>query len=182
MISMSRVQDIRRMRREGESVAGISRATGVSEPMMRKYLKLQDLSPKMPVKAKGLSAMDECSPIVDSWLEADRGVWHERRHTARHIWERLVEEEHATMSYSTVRRYVKNWKDAHKGDGDGFLDQVGLLADMQVDFGQADFYVAGVRTRLHHLVSTSRTPTWGSRRCSPARTPNACGPLAVFGG
>ena len=56
------------------------------------------------------------------------------------------------MSYSTVRRYVKGWKDAHKGEGDGFLDQVGLPADMQVDFGQADFYVVGVRTRLHHLV------------------------------
>ena len=38
------------------------------------------------------------------------------------------------------------------GGGDGFLDQVGLPADMQVDFGQADFYVVGVRTRLHHLV------------------------------
>jgi len=103
MISMSKVQDIRRMRREGESIAGISRATGVSEPTVRKYLKPQDLSPKMPVKAKGPSVMDQYSAIVDSWLEADQGVWHKQRHTAQRVWERLVEEERATMSYSTVR-------------------------------------------------------------------------------
>ena len=59
------------MRREGESIAGISRATGVSEPTVRKYLKPQDLSPKMPVRSKGLSVMGDYAAIVDSWLEAE---------------------------------------------------------------------------------------------------------------
>ena len=182
MISMSKVQDIRKMRREGESIAGISRATGVSEPTVRKYLKPQDLSPKMPVKAKGPSVMDEYSAIVDSWLEADRGVWHKQRHTAQRVWERLVEEEHATMSYSTVRRYVKDWKDAHKDEGDGFLDQIGLPADMQVDFGQADFYVVGVRTRLHHLVCDFPFSNMGLAQVFPGENAECVceGLMAVF--
>lgn len=38
MTIISKVQDIRRMRGEGESIAGISRATGVSKLTVRKYL------------------------------------------------------------------------------------------------------------------------------------------------
>ncbi|WP_233419518.1 helix-turn-helix domain-containing protein, partial [Bifidobacterium subtile] len=39
---MSRINSIRRRRREGESIASIARAEGVSEPTVRKYLKVDD--------------------------------------------------------------------------------------------------------------------------------------------
>ena len=170
------------MRREGESIAGISRATGASEPTVRKRLKPQDLSPKMPARAKGPSVVDGCSAIVDSWLEADRGAWHKQRHTAQRVWERLVEEEHATMSHSTVRRYVKDRKGARKSEGDGFLDHAGIPADMQVDFGQADFYVVGVRTRLHHLVCDFPFSNMGLAQVFPGENAECVceGLMAVF--
>ena len=86
------------------------------------------------------------------------------------------------MSYSTVRRYVKGWKDAHRGEGDGFLDQVGLPADMQVDFGQADFYVVGVRTRLHHLVCDFPFSNMGLAQVFPGETAECVceGLMSVF--
>ena len=52
MISMSVVQDIRRLRMEGESIASIARNAGVSEPTVRKYLRPRDMSPSLPVKEK----------------------------------------------------------------------------------------------------------------------------------
>lgn len=170
------------MRREGESVAGISRAIGVSEPTVRKYLKPRGLSPKIPAKAKGPSAMDAYAAKVDSRLEADRGVWHKQRHTAQRVWERLVEEEHATMSYSTVRRYAREWKDAHRSEGDGFLDQVGIPADMQVDFGQTDFHAVGVRTRLHHLVCNFPFSNMGLAQVFPGENAECVfeGPMEAF--
>lgn len=152
MISMSVIQDIRRRRRDGETIASIARSAGVSEPTVRKYLKPQDLSPTLPVKEKRPSVMDSYADIVDGWLTDDLGNWHKQRHTAKRVWQRLCEEHGAGMSYNTVQRYVKKWRAAHRGASECFLDQTAIPADMQVDFGQADFYLCDVRTRLHYLV------------------------------
>lgn len=152
MISMSVIQDIRRLRREGDSIASISRTTGVSEPTVRKYLKAQDMSPQMPLKAKRPRLIDEYAHVVDGWLEEDLGNWHKQRHTAKRIWQRLCKEHGADLSYSSVQRYVKRWKEEHRSSSDQFLDQVALPADLQVDFGQGDFYLNDIRTRLHYLV------------------------------
>ncbi len=149
---MSKVKDIRRLRMEGGSIASIAREAGVSEPTVRKYLKPQDLSPSMPLKAKAPCAMVAYSAIVDGWLEEDERCWRKQRHTAKRVWERLRDEHGADVSYSTVQRYVKGWKAARRRSNELFLDQTALPADMQVDFGQADFYLDDVRCRLHHLV------------------------------
>lgn len=152
MISMSMIQNIRSLRMRGESIASIARSAGVSEPTVRKYLQPQDLSPTLPVKKKRPSVMDEYANVVDGWLEEDLGVWHKQRHTAKRIWQRLKDEFGAQMSYNTVQRYVKEWKQVNRRSDECFLDQVAIPADMQVDFGQADFYLRDVRTRLHYLV------------------------------
>jgi hypothetical protein len=56
MINMSRINSIRRRRREGESIASIARAEGVSEPTVRKYLRVDDLSARPPVR-KGVGTV-----------------------------------------------------------------------------------------------------------------------------
>ena len=48
MIGVDKIDDIRRLGRNGASVASISRDTGVSEPTVRKYLREQDLSERPP--------------------------------------------------------------------------------------------------------------------------------------
>lgn len=50
--------------------------------------------------------LDPWKPTIDGWLEADRDVPKKQRHTARRIWQRLVEEHGADVGESTVRRYV----------------------------------------------------------------------------
>ena len=47
---MPQIQSIRRMRRNGESIAAIARKQHVSEPTVRKYLRMDDLSEKPPVR------------------------------------------------------------------------------------------------------------------------------------
>lgn len=44
MISMPQIQSIRSRRRNGESIASIARSERVSEPTVRKYLRVDDLS------------------------------------------------------------------------------------------------------------------------------------------
>ncbi len=66
---------------------------------------------------RGKPAIDPVKPIIDAWLEQDRGRPRKQRHTAQRVYERLCEE-HAdqfTGSASAVRRYVAEAR-AHQGE------------------------------------------------------------------
>ena len=92
MISMPQVQSIRRLRRNGESVASIARKTHVSEPTVRKYLAKEDLSAVPSVRKPRASVIDPYLPVIEQWLAEDRANWRKQRHTATRIWERLRDE------------------------------------------------------------------------------------------
>ena len=98
MISMPRIQSIRQLRRNGESIASIARKVGAGEPTVRKYPEAGDLSPKPPVRKRRASAIDEYVPAIEQWLAEDRGTWHRRRHTATRVWERLRDEKGCVLS------------------------------------------------------------------------------------
>ena len=159
MIGVDKIDDIRRLGRNGASVASISRDTGVSEPTVRKYLREQDLSERPPEigGAPGSPLLEPFEALIDSWLLEDRRCWRKQRHTAKRVYDRLVAEEGFEGSYSTVRRYVRRRReelaaglDAREAQGFLLLDW--LPGECQVDFGQADFRVRGVVTRGHFLV------------------------------
>ena len=170
MISMPVVQDIRKLARSGCSVAEISRETGVSEPTVRKYVNMKDFSPKVPSKKQTPSILNAYKPVIDAWLEGDRRNWHKQRHTAKRIHERPVDEHGFEGSYSTVQRYVKDYKETHKDQRDEYLDLEWRPGEMQVDFGQADFRVVGVRKRLHDLVCDFPFSNVGLAQVFPGET------------
>lgn len=156
---MDKIDDIRRLGRRGASVASIARDTGVSEPTVRRYLREADLSerPPSPGRAPSSPSLEPYGALVDSWLEEDRRCWFKQRHTAKRVYDRLVEEAGYTGSYSTVQRYVRRrreevaaGRDAREAQGFLLLDW--LPGECQVDFGQADFRVRGVAQRGHFLV------------------------------
>ena len=150
---MSKVNDIRRMRREGETVASIARKVGVSRDTVYRYLAADDLSPKMPAKRTKKSRLDPWRPLIESWLDEDRRCWRKQRHTAHRIWVRLTEEEHVEISEARVRQYVAMIRRERGMVYDRqFLDLDWAPGIAQADFGEADFYVLGVRTRLSFFV------------------------------
>ena len=88
--------------------------------------------------------------MVTAWLEGDVLVHRKQRHTARRIWERLVDEEAADVAESTVRRFVREARrelDLERRD-------VAIVAhhlpgeEAQVDFGQAEVIIAGEKVRV----------------------------------
>lgn len=48
MIGVDEIEDIRKRARGGEPIASIARAVGASEPTVRKYARMEDLSPEPP--------------------------------------------------------------------------------------------------------------------------------------
>lgn len=159
MIGMDKIEDIRRLWRRGESIAGIARKVGVSEPTARKYIFMEDLSPKPPKPRRHREGgvLDPYKDAIEDMLAEDRKAWHKQRHTAKRIFDRLVDERGYEGSYSTVRRYVRERRDeialeADTRDEDGYLDLVWDPGTVQVDFGQAYFRFRGVETKGHYLT------------------------------
>ena len=153
MISMSKVHDIRRLKREGETVAAIARIVGVSRDTVYKYIEADDLSPEMPVLQRRRSKLDPYRPLIEQWLDEDAENWRKQRHTAHRIWERLTQEEGVEVSEARVRKYVRDIREERQSAlARQFLDLEWAPGIAQADFGEADFYIGGVRTRLSFFV------------------------------
>lgn len=161
MIGVDKIEDIRKRIRRGESVAEVARKVGVSEPTVRKYRDMEDLSPKPPKSPRRRDGgiLGPHKDKIEEMLAEDRRAWHKQRHTAKRIYDRLVEEDGYKGSYSTVRRYVKDRRDeiaqqAQERDAEGYLDLDWEPGTVQVDFGQAYFIVRGVETKGHYLTTS----------------------------
>ena len=160
MIGAGKIEDIRKGARGGEPIASIARAVGASEPTVRKYARMEDLSPEPPRRREPESeVLAPYEGTVDSWLDDDRRNWRKRRHTAARVYVRLRDEEGHTGSYSTVQRYVRRRREEmarerDRRDAEGFLTLRWLPGEVQVDFGEADFRVRGVVTRGKCLTVT----------------------------
>lgn len=139
-------EEIRRAKeREGLSIRELARRFGVH----RRDVRLALASPVPPSRKKPERVspkMDRWKPVVDGWLADDRTAPRKQRHTARRVWQRLVDEHDADVSEGTVRRYVSEVRRRQEvGLGDVMVPQHHPLGDeAEVDFGTVTARVAGV--------------------------------------
>ncbi|WP_346676212.1 hypothetical protein [Enorma phocaeensis] len=103
--------DIRSMDAEGVPRAEIARRLRLSRNTVAKYADMEDLSPEPPAPAdRPHPAIDPHAAWIDGVLEADLGAPRKQRHTAKRIYDRLVEERRYEGSYSAVQRHVREWR------------------------------------------------------------------------
>jgi transposase len=90
--------------------------------------------------------LDEWKPIIDGWLAADRDAPRKQRHTARRVWQRLVDEHDAQVGESTVRRYVAQAKRSLPPVVARVIvpQSHPLGAEAEIDFGQVSFVLDGL--------------------------------------
>ena len=92
--------------------------------------------------------------MIEGWLEADRSAPRKQRHTARRVWQRLVEEHGAAVGESTVRRYVAEVRRRREVP----LVEVmvpqhhPLGAEAEVDFGTISVYLAGLSVEVQLFI------------------------------
>jgi len=141
-------------REEGLSVRALARRHKVHRRTVRQAL-ASALPPPRAVPRRAAPVMGPWTPLVREWLVADRDAPRKQRHTARRIWERLVEEQAAGVAESTVRQAVRELR---MGLESGIADVtiVGCHEpgeEAEVDFGEATVIVAGepVKVHLFHL-------------------------------
>ena len=130
--------------REGLSVRELSRRFGVHRRDVRQAL-TSAVPPERKRPERPATVLDRWKPTIDGWLEADRTAPRKQRHTARRVWQRLVDEHGAQIGESTVRRYVAEVRRRM----DVPLIEVmvpqhhPLGEEAEVDFGSASVYLAG---------------------------------------
>jgi transposase len=96
-------------------------------------------------------------PLIDAMLWADVAAPPKQRHTARRIFQRLVDEHGVAVSYSTVSHYVADRRaqiEAQARDRagvlDGFVPQTHQPGqDAEVDFAEVWVQVCGELTKCH---------------------------------
>lgn len=132
-----------RIRRD-ERVDGLSiRALAVKHRVHRRTVReALALAVPPPRKApeRDAPALGPYKETIRGWLEADQELPRKQRHTARRVWQRLVEEHQAEVSESTVRAYVGDVK-AELADSARAVTVPQTHApgaESEVDFG--DFY------------------------------------------
>lgn len=151
---MSRQNHIRQLWRQGDSVSEISRKTGVCRDTVYKYVGRDDFSEQPPRRRGCPSKLDPYKPVIDSWLDDDMRSGRKQRHTAERVHDGLVAERRADVSLSTVERYVREAKAQRARGLEQYLDLDWAPGEAQADFGEADFYVRGMRTPLSYSVLT----------------------------
>ena len=177
--------EIRAMDADGVPRAEIARRLGLSRNTVAKYADMEDMSPAAPVPApRERPALEGNGAWVESVLEADAGAPRKQRHTARRIYDRLVEERGFEGSYSTVRRFVRDWRPSRApGPGEGYLELEWRPGTCQVDYGNFRATVAGEPLELKLLVATLPHPD--DRQCVATRSQRSecmCAGLAeIFG-
>jgi transposase len=137
-------------REEGVSIRELARRHKVHRRAVRQALASAVPPPRKPVESRPQPAIGPHAATIRQWLTEDKEAPPKQRHTARRVWERLVDEFDADVAESSVRRYVRECRrELHLEHVD-----VAIVAhyepgeEAQVDFGLSDVFIAGERTQV----------------------------------
>ena len=93
--------------------------------------------------------LDPFTDIIDHILEEDRAVHRKQRHTAKRIFERLCDEHGFAGGQTIVKDYVRERRRRLR---EMFVPLAHPPGHAQVDFGEADAIIAGVKRRAHFFA------------------------------
>lgn len=157
MLTMDKIHDIRfRFYTKGENVSHIANALQIDRRTVQKYIDKTDFNepePKPASEQRFCTKLDPYKPTIDKWLEEDKQAPRKQRHTAKRVFNRLVEEVKGfDCSYRTVAAYyATKHKEIFNNISDGFIPLEHRPGEAQVDFGAADFYENGKRISGKYL-------------------------------
>lgn len=87
--------------------------------------------------------------VIESILEADKGVHKKQRHTAKRIWDRLKDEHAFQGGYTQVKEVVAAIRARSK---EVFVPLIHPMGEAQVDFGHADVILDGEKIKAAIFV------------------------------
>lgn len=151
---MEQFENIRRDRRDNEmSIRQLAQKYKVHRRTIRQAL-ADAVPPPRKVPARVAPVLGAHVATVRGWLVADKEVPRRQRHTARRVWQRLVEEEGVDVAESSVRTLVAELRrDIFDQSLDVKVPQTHAPAEeAEVDFGEFNALIGGVWLKLWMFI------------------------------
>jgi transposase len=150
----SRVELYEQIRRahehEGLSVRALSVRFAVHRRTVRQAIAQALPPPRKTPEGRPAPQLGPHRATIDAWLEADLQAPAKQRHSARRIFQRLLDEHGAEVSERQVRRYVRARRRAlGMAVAEAYVPQVHEPGqEAEVDWGEAEAEIAGARIEL----------------------------------
>ncbi|GMA59933.1 IS21 family transposase [Alicyclobacillus fastidiosus] len=152
-MSMEQIHRIKELQLQEKGAYQIAKELGLDPKTVRKYMKQEDFSPRLPVPVSKPSKLDPYKPTIDAWLLQDAKNRYKQRHTGKRVYDRLVKKfPEFNCSYPTVNRYVTAFRQRQHLSKKGYLELQWHPGEAQADFGECDVIVNGVRRVTKYLV------------------------------
>jgi transposase len=156
MKELSRVEQFERIRRdcrnEGLSIRELARRHRVHRRTVRQAL--ADAVP--PARKRPVRTAPVLGPYEDTvrtWLIEDKDAPRKQRHTARRVWQRLVDEEGVVVAESSVRSLVARLRKEIGTPREVSVPQTHPAGrEAEVDFGEFHAMIGGMLERLWMFV------------------------------
>ena len=149
---------------DGWLIRKLSWRLGIARQTVRKALASAEPPRYRLTAPRPYPVMDPYREVILAWLKQDETAPRKQRHTARRIYQRLVDEHGFTGGESTVRRFVARLRDRRSEPYLPLTTAWGQMA--QVDWGEAVVVLGGRRTVAHLFVLRLRasgvTFAWAS--------------------
>ncbi|HUG86033.1 MAG TPA: IS21 family transposase [Euzebya sp.] len=154
---MELFERIRRDHAAGKGIREIARERGVHRRTVREAI-ASPIPPERKTPVRAAPKTDPLIPIIRGWLVADLDVRPKQRHTARRVWQRLVEEHGADVAETTIRPIVARLRAEIAAEQAARAEEVMIVqvhepgARGEVDFGEFDAFIGGVLMTLQLFV------------------------------
>lgn len=131
---------------EGWSIRKLSRNLGHARQTIRKVVNNSQIPKYDLKKPRSFPVMDPYRDVIQEWLDNDKSAPKKQRHTAKRIYDRLVEEYMFTGSESSVRKFVRKLRPKYQEVYIPLMAQWGEQA--QVDWGRAKVIIGNQLTEV----------------------------------
>ncbi len=139
---------------KGLSISEIHRSTKHDHKTIRKYIAKENFNELPPIRAQRQTKLSPYYDVIDKWLLEDKKFKRKQRHTAKRVYDRLVEEfPEFDAKYRTVATYFRiRYKEIWGSKS--YIPLVHKGGEAQVDFGETEYFENGERKKGRHFVMT----------------------------
>ena len=149
MLKMANIELIRKLHfKEGRSIRQISKDLKLSRQTIRKALEQNEIPTYQRSKPVANPVIDPVKQTIIRWLTDDETAPVKQRHSAAQIHRRLVKEYGFKGGESTVRRFVRQYKQLTEAPNSSIPLEFDPGEFAQFDWGEVFIILNGVETKV----------------------------------